>query len=117
MKKTMFAFIQCMLLLGCGFSFVEVPGETRNSPEIANFAAKQIFSSLRYEAPGCYDGKVLNTVFNRYTSTKNKNSWQETWTVDMCGKRFEARVDFYTMDGRPETTTVGIDGKGLKQLN
>lgn len=96
---------------------IDVPGETKNPPQIADFVASQVFSTLEYLTPNCSKYKVLDTKFNGYTSTKNYGAWKETWTIDACGERFSAPIDLYRVDDNPYNTTVGIRPGLVKRLN
>lgn len=115
MQKYMVTFIKCLLLLGA-CTPINVQGETRTTPYIADFAARQVFSMVRYDTPNCKDYKVANTVFKDSRQVSTGVVWNEEWIIDACGTHWLVPIEFYTVEGDPNNTTVSVDTNLIKQI-
>lgn len=94
---------------------VSVPGETRTDDKTKTYAAGEVFSTLQYFNPSCKSYKnytVIDSKLNSYKENQIINAvWNETWLVEVCGKRWSVFVHFYG-DGEGNTV-VGIDGNQI----
>ena len=68
-----------------------IPGSTRADLTSQARAQKGMFESARYYAPGCKDLKVIDT---QYKSIAKYNWWEEVWTIDACGRKFQNTISF-----------------------
>lgn len=104
-----------LLLLG-NCAPINVPGETKTTPSIANFAAGQVFSMVRYDTPNCKDYKVANTIFKNSREVSTGVVWNEEWVIDACGTHWLVPVEFYTVAGDSNNTTLSVDTNLIKQI-